>query len=72
MTKEAITAAVKGAPFRPFIVRMADGSSYPVPSPDHASLSPNGRTLIVYGDQDRIRILDVVMITEIETTQAAA
>ena len=72
MTKEAVHEAVRATPFRPFIVRLADGNSYPVPSPDHASLSPSGRTLIVYGDHDRIKILDVMTITEIDATQAAA
>ena len=72
MTKEAINEAVKATPFRPFTVKMADGSSYPVPSSDHASLSPSGRTLIIYYDDDRMKILDVMMITEIETTEAAA
>jgi hypothetical protein len=66
MTKEQVKDAVKAAPFRPFAVRLADGSRYEVPSADHVSLSPAGRILVVHADKVA-KILDVALITEIET-----
>jgi hypothetical protein len=69
MTKEAIKEHVGAAPFRPFAVRLPDGRSYPVPGPDYASLSPNGRLLTVYTDEGNgVRVLDVALITEISGT----
>lgn len=65
MTKEQVAEAVRTTPFRPFAVRMADGSRYQVPSPDHVSLNPGGRILIVHAD-NYAKILDVALITEIE------
>jgi hypothetical protein len=71
MTKEAIKERVTAAPFRPFSVRLTDGRSYPVPGPDYASVSPNGRLLTVYTDGGNgVKILDVALITEIEVTEA--
>ena len=71
ITKEAIKERVTAAPFRPFSVRLTDGCSYPVPGPDYASVSPNGRLLTVYTDGGNgVKILDVALITEIEVTEA--
>ena len=69
ITKEAIKERVTAAPFRPFSVRLTDGRSYPVPGPDYASVSPNGRLLTIYTDGGNgLKILDVALITEIEIT----
>jgi hypothetical protein len=70
-TKEAIKERVTAAPFRPFSVRLTGGRSYPVPGPDYASVSPNGRLLTVYTDGGNgVKILHVALITEIEVTEA--
>ena len=69
ITNEAIKERVTVAPFRPFSVRLTDGRSYPVPGPDYASVSPNGRLLSIYTDGGNgVKILDVALITEIEIT----
>jgi hypothetical protein len=72
MTKEAIRDHVTAAPFRPFAVRLTDGRSYAVPGPDYASISPNGQLMTIYTDGGNgAKILDVALIVEIETTEAA-
>jgi hypothetical protein len=72
MTKEVIKEHVEANPFRPFTVRLTDGRACAVPARDFVSLSPSGRTLVVYTpDGDGVRLLDVALITEIETTEAA-
>jgi hypothetical protein len=71
MTKEAIQERVAAAPFRPFSVRLTDGRSYAVPGPGYASISPNGLLMTIYTDGGNgVKILDVALITEIETTEA--
>ena len=68
MTKEAIQQRVTAAPFS---VRLTDGRSYPIPGPDYASVSPNGRLLTVYTDGGNgVKILDLALITEIEVTES--
>ena len=58
-------------PFRPFRVHMADGRSFPVPHPDFLSMSPTGRTVIIYPEDEEFSILDLLLMTEIEMTQTA-
>jgi hypothetical protein len=72
MTKDAIKEHLDAVPFRPFTVRLPDGRSCPVPARDFASLSPNGRILIVFTHEgDGVRLLDVALIVEIEASAAA-
>jgi hypothetical protein len=72
MTKEAIKQQLEANPFRPFTLRLTDGRTCEVPAPDFASLSPSGRTLVVYTlDGDGVRLLNVALITEIESRAAA-
>ncbi len=53
-------------PFRPFKVYLADGRAVPVPHQDYALLSPTGRTLIVYQDDESFQILDLMLATGVE------
>jgi hypothetical protein len=68
MTKEAIKEKVEAIPFRPFTLRLTDGRTCEVPARDFASLAPNGRTLAVWTAEGGMRLLDVALIVEIETT----
>ena len=55
-----------------FTLSLPDGRTRPVPARDFSSLSPNGRTLVVFTDEDNgVRLLDVVLIVEIEASAAA-
>ena len=66
MSKDTIREAISAQPFQPFTVRMADGNAYPVPARDFVSLSPNGRTLVIFGESNKIKLLDCVLVPEIE------
>ena len=66
MSKDTIKEAINAQPFQPFIVRMADGNAYPVPARDFVSLQPNGRTLLIWGEAGKIKLLDSMLVTEIE------
>ena len=68
MTIQQLRAAHRATPFQPFTVHMADGRSFPIPHPDFLSMSPTGRTVIIYADNDEFSILDLLLMTEIEMT----
>jgi hypothetical protein len=68
MTVQQLRAAYRATPFRPFSIHMADGRSFPVPHPDFLSMSPTGRTVIVYQENDEFSILDLLLMTEIQMT----
>ena len=67
MTVEEFRTAREANPFRPFIIHMADGRSYPVPHRDFVSQAPGGgRTIIVYRQDNSFSILDLYLVTELE------
>lgn len=72
MTIQQLRAAYRATPFRPFTLHMADGRSFHVPHPDFLSMSPTGRTVIIYQEGEEFSILDLLLMTEIEMAQATA
>jgi hypothetical protein len=72
MTIQQLRAAHRATPFRPFTIPMADGGHFHVPHPDFLSMSPTGRTVIVYQEDETFRILDLLLMTEIEVGWASS
>ena len=66
MTKGALSKAAQRNPFQPFVLRLADGRAVRVPHQDFISLHPTGRTVIVYGNDEDLEILDVMLITGLQ------
>ena len=66
MTIEQLRAVHEARPFRPFVIRLADGRALPVPHSEFLSHSPTGRTVIVYHEDDAFSIVDLLLVTEIE------
>jgi hypothetical protein len=66
VTIEQLRAAHGAAPFRPFMIHMADGRTFPISHPDFLFITPAGRTGIVAHDDDSFNIIDVLLMTEIE------
>jgi hypothetical protein len=66
MTVDQRRAARESNPFRPFTISLAGGRAHRVTHRDYLSLSPSGRTAIVYRDDDSFSILDVLLVTEVE------
>ena len=65
MTSEQLRATRESHPFRPFTIHLADGRSYRVPHRDYVSMSPSGRTVIVYQNDEAFSILDRLLVTEL-------
>lgn len=69
MTTDRLRNAIAARPFRPFAIHLADGNKLRVPHPDFVSLSPAGRTLVIYegeGDHEQANILDLLLVTRLE------
>jgi hypothetical protein len=66
VTKQALSKAVHKEPFQPFVLHLADGRAFTVPHRDLVSVHPTGRTVIVYGEDEDLGILDVMLITSLE------
>ena len=67
MTGGEIRKLFEATPFLPFRVHMANGKSVDVPHPDFMHLSPTGRRLIVDRPDDTFEIIDVLLVTSLET-----
>jgi hypothetical protein len=66
MTIEKIQAAYETEPFRPFVIHLADGRQIPVLSREFLSPAPSGRTLVVWQPDDRMNIVDLLLVTDLE------
>ena len=52
MATEQFRAMLHQQPFRPFTIHMADGRAVEVAQRDFVAMSPTGRTVIVYQDNE--------------------
>jgi hypothetical protein len=67
MTGEQIRRHFEATQFVPFRVHVASGKSADVPHPDFMHLSPTGRWLIVDRPDDTVEMIDVLLVTSLET-----
>ena len=70
MTAQQLRDLQQAKPFRPFTMHMADGRSFQVSHPEFLLVAPSGRTAVLYDQDDHLNILDVMLMTGIETTSA--
>jgi hypothetical protein len=66
MTIERFQQVLNTTPFQPFTIHLADGKSIPVVSREFVAASPSGRTVVVFSPDDRMNILDLLLITNLE------
>ena len=71
MTIQQLRAVYQAQPFRPFTLHLADGGKLHVPRADFLSHSPQGRTLIVYAEDDSFSIVDLLLVTRLEVHNVA-
>lgn len=66
MQVEQLRKVHRAAPFRPFIVHLADGRAIQVNHPEFMMTSPTGRTFVIYGTDDAFEVIDLLLVTSIE------
>ena len=73
MTINEFRNALNAAPFRPFIIHLADGKTVPVVHPDYVLVTGQGRTAIISRPQDDwFAIVDLPLISQLEVPADAA
>jgi len=70
-TIEQVKQLYNAAPFRPFIIHLADGRQIPVKHREFIALSPSGRTITVYQADDTSNIIDLLLVTDLKVKNAA-
>jgi len=66
MTSVQLRKMVNAQPFRPLDIHLADGRKLHVKHPEFIAASPNGRTAIIFDEDDTFEAIDVLHITSIE------
>lgn len=65
MNVEQLRTLREANPFRPFTIHMADGRALRIPHRDYLSMSPGGRTILVYSEGEEFSFLDLLLVTEL-------
>jgi hypothetical protein len=65
MTVDRVRELYQAKPFQAFTVHLADGREVQVKSPEFMSFSPSGRTIAVHEPDDSLRIVDLLLVTEL-------
>ncbi|HEY2154282.1 MAG TPA: hypothetical protein VGH33_01540 [Isosphaeraceae bacterium] len=66
MTTIALQAKIHAKPFKPFRIKMADGSTHDVRHPDFIAYGDATHTCVVFGEGERLSILDLLLMTELQ------
>lgn len=65
MSPDRLREKIHATPFIPFVVEMMGGKRVGVRAREFVTLSPAGRTLIVFDNSERVEMLDVSQIANI-------
>jgi hypothetical protein len=69
MTIEQFRTALRTAPFRPFTIRLADGSKVAVRHPEMVAVHPTGRTTVVIQPNGGWSVLDLLLVTALDFSE---
>jgi hypothetical protein len=64
MNIAAIRETLRKQPFQPFVIRLADGRSLPVPHPEFVAVG--SRTIIVVAEDDTWTIVEPLLIVSLD------
>lgn len=67
MTRRVIQKAMAQKPFRRFSVRLTDGRLVQIKGEHTAAVHPKADTMIIFEDDGGYRIIDISLITELQT-----
>ena len=67
MTRAVIRKAMVQKPFRRLSVRLTDGRLVQIKTEHTAAVHRKGNTMIVFDDDGGYRIIDISLITELQT-----
>jgi hypothetical protein len=64
MTIKQLDAVYKAQRFKPFILRLADGTEHHVSHPELMWHTPKGRTVVLSLGGERMAIIDLLLVTK--------
>ena len=70
MHPAVVSRAVKARPFQPFVLHLAGGRSFRVPSPECIRMPKQGRMVLVYPPSGSSHVVDLFYVTDVEILNA--
>jgi len=67
MTTERFRELLNAEPFEKFAIHLADRRAFTVHHPEFVALSASGRTAVVLQPDDSMNIIDLLLVTDLET-----
>ena len=71
MNIEELRKINRTAPFRPFVIRTADGETVGVPHPDFLMIPAIGETVVAVDQEGGFHIIDASHVTKVEMRKQA-
>jgi hypothetical protein len=62
---------LKAAPFKPFVICMADGEKLQVDHPEFVALSPTGDEMVVFESDGHFHMVDIMLVTRLAAAKNA-
>ncbi len=66
MTIDKVRELYDKQPFHAFTMHLADGRQIFVRSREFMAAAPSGRTVVVYQPDDKLNIVDLLLVTDVE------
>lgn len=66
MTIGPVRAAYVAEPLKPFVLCLADGRKILVVRREFMALSPSGRSIVIYQDDDSSNFIDLSLVTDLK------
>jgi hypothetical protein len=63
-TNQQVRVMIRAEPFRPFLVKLADGRQFEVRHPENIACAPSGREMTVYDDAG-MHLLEQLLVAEL-------
>ena len=72
MTRNDLRSLLHARPFKPLVLRLADGHKAEIPHPEFAALSPDGSTVVIFGLRGLRHIIDTLLVVSVEVNPHTA
>jgi len=71
VSPEGIKEIIKKQPFRPFVIKMANGATFEVSHPEFFAVSPSFRRIFLVLDEEHSEVIDTLMIESVRVKESA-
>jgi hypothetical protein len=64
-TREQLRQMIRATPFRPYVIKLADGQSFTILHPELVSCSANGREMQINTEEDGLVLVETLLVVSL-------